>query len=258
MTPTLDFLHAANKRIQVTLEKVRPKLLEAQGNIEHRLKDDTTVVTEMDTFVEAELQEALTEVDASIPFSGEETGVDFSKETFWLADPIDGTEQFIRGIPMATNMIALIENGEPVMGVVYNFELGDYYVAIKGHGATCNGHPIHVSSRKPDRAWVTFSAVQKNFADALDSVVHRVRRFGVAGYDYTLVANGSIEGRIMFNGHGKEWDFAPTTLLVQEAGGRVANIGSGAYDYRELNHIAANPYVFEALVKFMNGVVSDA
>jgi fructose-1,6-bisphosphatase/inositol monophosphatase family enzyme len=263
MNPTLDFLQEANKIIRLTLDRVRPKLLEAQGNIGHTVKNDASVVTEMDTFVEDELKSALLGLDKGIGFGGEEGGVDYDQRSFWLVDPIDGTEPFIRGIPIATNMIALIDNNEPVLGIIYNFFLGDYYLAIKGHGATCNGHTIHVSDRPADRAWVTFSTKNEirgnyGFADKLDRQVERVRRYGAGGFEYTLIANGGIEGRIMYNGHGHEWDFAPTTLLVQEAGGCVANIGSSTYNYRELNHVAANPKIFDQLMNFVNEVEKDA
>jgi fructose-1,6-bisphosphatase/inositol monophosphatase family enzyme len=263
MSPTLDFLHEADRHIRMTLEKVRPQLLEAQGNIEHHLKDDSSAVTEMDTFVEAQLRDALQAFDKSIGFSGEEGGVDYDQKTFWLVDPIDGTEQFIRGIPMATNMVALIDNGEPILSVIYNFTLGDYYLAIKGHGATCNGHSIHVSNRTADRAWVTMTASNAKsgvpgLRDKLSEQVSRVRNFGAAGYQYPLVASGATEAHIQFNGSGHEWDFAPGALLVQEAGARIANIGSDTYNYREHNHIAANPVIFDQLMEFMVKAERDA
>jgi myo-inositol-1(or 4)-monophosphatase len=262
MNPTLDFLQQAERHIHAVLEKVRPKLLETQGRIEHRLKDDASAVTEMDTFVESELRRSLYELDAGIGFSGEESGVDYDQKTFWLVDPIDGTEPFIRGLPVATNMVALIDNNEPVLGVVYNFELDEYYVAIKGHGATCNGHPIHVSNRQLDRAWVTYSTTTGKpgtfgFADKLNEKVLSVRRYGAAGYEYAMIAAGGLDGRVMFNGHGHEWDFAPTTLLVQEAGGRVANIGAATYNYRELNHVAANPVIFDQLMQHIQKITAD-
>ncbi len=263
MNPTLDFLQQAEQRIRFVLEEVRPQLLEAQGKIEHHLKEDASAVTEMDTYVESELRRVLHELDSGIGFGGEEGGVDYTQKTFWLADPIDGTEPFIRGIPIATNMIALIDNNEPVFSVIYNFELDDFYVAIKDHGATCNGHAIHVSKRPIDRAWVTYSTASGKpgtyaFSDKLDERVLSVRRYGAGGYECTMIANGGLDGRIVFNGHGHEWDFAPTNLLVQEAGGLVANVGSDSYDYRKLNHVSADPVIFDQLMQFANQLSEEA
>ena len=256
MHPTLDFFDHAEKQIRECLERLRPKLLEAQGSIEHRLKDDDTAVTEMDTFVEAELREAMQRLDPTIGFGGEEGGVNFDQRTFWLADPIDGTEAFIRGLPFATNMIALIDNNEPVMSVIYNFSLGDFYLAKKGYGATCNGHPIHVSNRQTDRAWVMLNTEMSDprYADisaALAKKVNRIRRYAGAGFDYAVVASGAMEARLQYHGHGFEWDYAPGTLLVQEAGGIVANVGLGTYDYRKFDHLAANAVVFDELARFL-------
>jgi myo-inositol-1(or 4)-monophosphatase len=252
MSPTLDFLEQAEKHIRICLEDLRPKLLEAQGNIEHRLKDDNSVVTEMDTFVETALSNALHKLDPSIPFGGEEGGVDLDQPTFWLADPIDGTEPFIRGLPFATNMVALIDNQEPVFSVIYNFVLDDFYVAIKDHGATCNGHPIKVSSREASRAWIALQATGAvGLQDSLSSKVMRLRSLGASGVHYTYVASGALDGFVLFHSHGHEWDFAPGSLLVHEAGGRVANLGSERYDYRNFDHIAANPVIFDELMEFM-------
>ncbi len=263
MSPSEDFLVQATKHLRECFEGLRPKLLEAQGNIEHRLKDDNSVVTEMDTFAEDEIAKALSALDSSIPFGGEESGVDYSKPTFWLTDPIDGTEPFIRGMPFATNMVSLIDNGEAVLGVIYNFGLGDFYVAIKGKGATCNGHPIHVSNRPLNRGWVgvSVSMDKPGTAGVMDKIakkVNSVRRYGASGYEYTLIANGGLDGRVTFNGNGHEWDFAPGMLLVKEAGGEVANIGSDSYNYRDFNHVAANPVIFSDLMELMKQVKNDA
>jgi myo-inositol-1(or 4)-monophosphatase len=261
MTPTDDFLHQAEKVIRHTLDKLRPQLLEAQGNIEHKLKGDATVVTEMDLLVEHKLRDALAAFDQGIGFGGEETGADFDQETFWLADPIDGTAPFIRGLPFATNMIALMHKGEPIMSIINNIAMGEYFLAIKGQGATCNGHPIHVSNRPLNQAWVLLgSSVEQpstqGLNDLLATKVKAVRRFGGAGFEYSSIARGAMEARISYLGHGHEWDYAPGALMVQEAGGRVLNIGSDSYNYRNFNHIVANPVIFDELMQFMTSFIA--
>jgi myo-inositol-1(or 4)-monophosphatase len=257
MTPTNDFLHQAEKVIRRTLDRLRPQLLEAQGNIEHKLKPDTTVVTEMDVLVEEKLRDALAQFDQGVGFGGEETGVDFDQETFWLVDPIDGTAPFIRGLPFATNMIALIHKGEAILSVINNIALGDYYLAIKGQGATRNGHAIHVSERSLDQAWVLLGSTigepgTANLYEQLGVKAKAIRRYGGAGFEYSAIASGAMEARISFKGHGHEWDYAPGALMVQEAGGRIANIGVDTYDYRNFNHVAANPVIFDELMQLMN------
>jgi len=255
MKPTQDFFDTAEKRIRLTLDELRPELLKAQGVIEHRLKDDKTAVTEMDLKVENRLQAVLKEVDAAIGFCGEETGVNYDQQTFWLVDPIDGTEPFIRGLPFSTNMIVLIDNQEPVMSIIYNFFLDEYFLAIKGKGATMNGHPIHVSSRPLDWAYVvpTSGFARSGLIGVNDRL--RMKALGApmmhaAGYEYSCIARGSFEGAVFWHTSGKEWDMAPGALLVQEAGGRVENIGAPGYDYRNTDVLAASPVVFDELMKF--------
>jgi len=256
MTPTPAFLDDANRLIRATLMELRPELLAAHGSIEHKLKDDKSVVTAMDLMVEQRLHQALATLDSSIGLAGEETGADVDQPTFWLVDPIDGTEPFIRGLPFATNMIALIHHGEPVMGVIYNFFLDEYYHATKGGGATMNGHPIHVSDRVLSRSYVSFGPKLPDpkyhgIRDRLRLQVQGMPQVGAVGYIFTAIANGGVEGVITYGTKGGPWDMAAGTLLVQEAGGRVENLGSPKYNYRDLHFVAANPVIFDELKTFI-------
>ncbi|HYH74951.1 MAG TPA: inositol monophosphatase family protein [Candidatus Saccharimonadales bacterium] len=266
MTPTLDFLQQANDHIHKLLLELQPVLLEAQGKIGHQLKDDKSAVTAMDTMVEDRLRAALHDFAPAIPFSGEESGVDYSQPTYWLVDPIDGTEPFIRDLPFATNMIALVDNNQPVLGIIYNFGLNDYYLAIKGQGATRNGHTIHVSNRTIDRSFLSIGLSNldvpegRNITDRIRSElgINSSVKFAATGAEMASVAAGSIEGRVLYKGRAKPWDFAPGALLIQEAGGRVANIGSDAYDVRDANVVATNAVIFDEVMAFMNKIAAPA
>lgn len=262
MTPTSDFLHQANDCIHKQVLALQPMLLEAQGKASHSLKDDKTIVTAMDRLVEDRLREALYAFAPNIPFCGEESGADFEQSTYWLVDPIDGTEAFVRGMPFATNMIALIDNNQPVLGVIYNFALNDYFLAIKGQGATRNGHTIKVSTRPMTRAFVSLGGTNKDVPEA-ENLYERFRyelgiaaivKYAATGAELADVATGSTEGRVLYKGRAKPWDFAPGALLIQEAGGRVANIGSDTYDVRDTNVVATNAIIFDDVMAFMNKV----
>jgi len=264
MTPTLDFLNAADKRIRKLLLELRPQLLAGHGAIEHKLKDDKTIVTAMDLMVEERLQGALAELDPSIGFGGEETGVNYDQKTFWLVDPIDGTEPFVRGLPFSTNMIALIDNGQPVMSIIYNFTLDEYYLAMKGRSSTRNGHKIQVSDRPLERSYIVSGG---GFAragliganDRLAAKTLAVGRVNASGFELSAIAAGAYDGCIMWNAKSREWDHAPGCLLIQEAGGRVENIGKpGKWDYRNLNVLAANPIIFDELMEFILAETTNA
>jgi myo-inositol-1(or 4)-monophosphatase len=257
MTPTLDFLHTAEKRLRLALQELRPELLAAHGIITHDTKDDDSVVTALDLQVEKRLKEICHEIDPAIGFSGEETGVDLTQKTFWLVDPIDGTESFIRGLPFSTNMIALIHNDEPIMSIIYNFVTDEYYLAIKGQGATRNGHPIHVSDRPLNRAYITLNVgmrLPEGFAYALRRVSGGQPRYNASGAEASYIANGAVDGIIVVGVKGP-WDHAPGALLMQEAGARIENLFSDTYNYRDFRYVAANPVIFDELKKVAEAAV---
>jgi myo-inositol-1(or 4)-monophosphatase len=255
MNPTQDFLERAEKQLRLTLQELRPTLLRGFGSIEHKLKDDKSIVTEMDVMVERRLQAVMAELDPSIGFGGEETGLDLTQETFWLVDPIDGTECFTRGLPFSTNMICLIDNHQPVMSVIYNFFTDEYYLALKGKGATCNGHAIHVSNRPLERAYVIVTGNMKAagapyFVPELRPKVAGIPKLHASGCEAAYLASGGIDGAIVVGAKGP-WDFAAGSLLIREAGGRVENWGTTTYDYRDMHFVAGNPVLFDDLKKLV-------
>jgi fructose-1,6-bisphosphatase/inositol monophosphatase family enzyme len=263
VTPTPEFLDRANTKIRATLMELRPQLLETSGKIEHRLKADKSAVTEMDLLVEHRLHEALATLDPDIGLCGEETGADYDQETFWLVDPIDGTEPFIRGLPFATNMIALIHKGEPIMSVIYNFNLDEYFHAVKGQGATKNGHPIHVIDRPLKNSYVYCSPKtnvphQHGMIGRLRSQVASTPSYGAAGYLLTVLASGSIDGAIYYGTRSGEWDTSPGALLVKEAGGRVENYFSDKYDFRNTAVLYSAPGIFDELKAFAEAEITAA
>lgn len=216
-----------------------------------KTKDAADIVTEVDQAVEKYLAAEFTSLDPTIAFVGEEYGGDRSAERFWLVDPIDGTQLYVRGLPFCTTMVTLIEQNKPTMGIIYDFVQDILYYAMAGSGAFANDRPLQVSDRGWQEAFVGYeSKIEKpgNLEKYLEVKAGAYPvKFMSSGYEYILVATGQIDGRITYDPYGFDYDFAPGCLLVQEAGGVVSNIGSSSYDYRELNTIAANPRLHAAL-----------
>ncbi len=162
----------------------------------------------------------------------------------------------MRGLPFATNMIALIDNGQPIMGIIYNFTLDEFFLAIKGQGAWCNGHPITVSGRPLGRSFVLFAGRVSEGGgcphNELRELVGAQTRMNASGFEFSAIARGALDGAVLINSRAKPWDMAPTTLLVQEAGGRVENIDTpGSYDYRNSSQVVVgNPVNFDELARF--------
>lgn len=231
------------------------------GNIAFQPK--TTVrkhdsVTELDFSVERFLKKELALAYPDIPFVGEETGGARDADRFWLADPIDGTDHFIRGLPFCTTMLALIENESVVFSVIYDFVNDIIYRAERGKGAYANDRPIRVNSRPLAGSRITVDAL----LDTAEDTAKFLRLFkqcaifdtGASGFAFSMVAAGKLDGRVCFNGGGKDYDYAPGSLLVSEAGGVVANIGSRVYDYRNIDFIAANPRIFKELTEGQDAI----
>jgi myo-inositol-1(or 4)-monophosphatase len=245
-----------NQTILPLMREIRPMVLPHWGNagsITAKSASPADLVTELDTAVEAFMTRKLLELYPDIGFVGEEFGGDREQSRFWLMDPIDGTAHFIRGLPFCTSMLALIEDGEVTFSVIYDFLNDQMYWAEKGLGAFCDDRRLHVSERELPDAYYSYEInLRKDENTALFA-----RLFGKglmvktisAGWEFAMVADGKLDARICIDPYGKDYDFAPGTFLVKEAGGIVRNIGSETYDYRNLNFIAAAPKVYRDLVE---------
>lgn len=223
------------------------------GKISSKSDEPWNVVTEYDVTAEKRITELLAAFDPSIPVRGEELGGDVEAETTWLIDPIDGTGCFIRGLPEATTMIALIHQGQPVVGVINCFAVNELFSSSKGDGATCNGDRIQMADRSLEASYVN---VEMNLEYAGNPEIYKqlyattgVMNLMCCGYVYAMSACGRLDGRIAKDGWGSDWDYAPGSLLVAEAGGIVTNMGSGAYDYRNHDSLALAPGAYRQLTE---------
>ncbi|HEX8997152.1 MAG TPA: inositol monophosphatase [Ktedonobacterales bacterium] len=240
--------------IRKTLLALRPRLLAAYGNAPFSTKADGSLVTALDVAVEEALKEELATVVPDASFYGEETTHDGLASLSWLIDPIDGTDAFIRGIPLCATLVALLEHGQITLGVIDNFTTGEFYHAIRGHGAYVNGAPIHVSTRPFEQSTVILESrtdFRNDFAYAKALVTcmsaSRVAQRVLFGYDLALVAHGKVEGVICHDPYEQIWDIAPGSLLIEEAGGIVRNLRNDTYDPGNLNVIAASHEVYRTL-----------
>ena len=163
---------------------------------------------------------------------GEEsaTDTDPNSPSLWVIDPLDGTTNFLHDVPHFAVSIGYFEHGQPVCAVIFNPARGDMYTAVKGHGATYNDRPIHVSpTDRLDQSLIGtgFSVVRDaKLGATLGAIeelfglnIHCIRRFGSAALDLCHVASGLYGA--FFEYQLSAWDFAAGLLIVQEAGGQV-------------------------------------
>jgi myo-inositol-1(or 4)-monophosphatase len=258
MKPTADFFARAQQCLESVVRPYRRQILAAHGHAAIETKPDGTPVTRFDTELEHLMRNALAAFDEGIGFEGEELGKSGNEETFWLLDPIDGTESFVRGLPFVRNMATLISNSEPVYTFVYNPITDALFTASKGGGASRNGEAIHVSNRPINKAWIELSApLQKpEVYEVVKAIRSKVNALSVIR-DFPIVAEGKIDGLLVLGSGGGAWDYAPRALLTSEAGGKVANIGSDSYDFRNSDVLMTNPLLFDDLMQIITQALTN-
>ncbi len=195
-----------------------------------RLKADQSPVTEADVAAEQAIVATLRGHFPDHAFLGEETGTsgDPDRPT-WVIDPIDGTKNFVRGIPLFATEIALTRGGKPVLGVSCMPALGETLYAEAGAGAYLDGRRVHVSAIDAlASAQVSFGGLhhflRRGRTEALLGLVAaagRTRGFGDA-YAYHLLASGRCE--LVVEADIRFWDIAALTIIVEEAGGRCTDL----------------------------------
>lgn len=228
----------------------RTDLLTVFGKIEHTRKADSSPVTVWDVKVEEKLKAELAREFPDVGFQGEETGQSGNKTTYWLVDPIDGTSSFIRGLPFSTNMAALVHDGEVIASVIYDFVNDILYTAQKGKGAFKNGHPIAVNTTREAGGLLVYSLTRDKFAQLQEAMyeigVRLLLPIGAAGHDYTMLAEGKIDGVIVLNTRTGLHDNAPGLLLVEEAGGVLLPYDDKSGVYRH-EFIVGSPKVIDLI-----------
>lgn len=173
----------------------------------------------------------------------------------WIIDPLDGTTNFAHGLPMFSVSIACEIDGQLAVGVVAAPALGQVFAAARGHGATRNGQPIHVSTvdRLDGALLVTgfpydrHTAKENNFAQfvALKKQAQGIRRFGSAALDLAFTAAGSFDG--YWEMRLNAWDVAAGILLVEEAGGTVSDWHGDAVSLTRCEVLATNGQIHQAV-----------
>jgi myo-inositol-1(or 4)-monophosphatase len=249
------------------VEKAAKGLVRDFGEVEHlqvSRKGPADFVSAADVRAEKVLREELAKARPEFGFLMEESGGFEGRDATarWIVDPLDGTTNFLHGLPHWAISVALERNGEIVAGIVYEPLHDEMFWAEKGQGAFLNHQRLRVSERRRlEDSLIATGMPFKGHGDAglflaeLEAVmteVAGVRRWGAASLDLAYVAAGRYEG---FWERGlKPWDTAAGTLLVTEAGGFVGEIGGGRNPVHGGSVLAANSHLHLPLAKILRGV----
>ena len=223
------------------------------------IKPDKTFVTKVDTESEKSIIETIVRAFPKHAFLGEESGESGEKSDYlWVIDPLDGTSNFINGIPIFSVSIALQYKGETVVAVVYNPVTSSLFYASKDNGAFWNGNPIKVSDETEVNVVTTIGRSRlkedENKMLSMLSSLHeigRVRILGSAALELAYLARGGTE--VYINLGTKPWDYSAGLLIAEEAGAQVTCLdGSprGGSNY----FVATNGKVHEKVIGITSGV----
>lgn len=193
-------------------------------------KADGSPVTQADEGAERLIRDAIAEAFPNDSIVGEEYGTTpAASGRQWVIDPIDGTKSFTAGVPLYANLLAVIDDGEPVLGIINLPAVTELVAAVIGHGATCNGEAIRVSERASlDGAYVMSSSVRywpESYLQAVLDTGIILRTWGDA-YGYAMVATGRAEA--MIDPRANVWDVAPIGVILGEAGGAFTDLSGNA------------------------------
>lgn len=232
--------------IQVCEEAARAGgavLLDWVGKFSARMKAPRDFVSEADLASQEKIESIVSRHFPDHIFVGEEDKAPKTKaaqtsgQIHWIVDPLDGTANYVRGIPHYAVSIGIEQDGVLLAGVIYDPVLEECYTATAGGGANLNGKPIRASGIKVlDKALLAASFPPKVSPDlpaikefaALISQCQAVRRGGSAALNLAYVAAGRYDGYWAADLH--PWDAAAGALLVKEAGGALSGLGEESFD----------------------------
>ena len=254
---------SANLNVMMTTaRKAGRALLKDFGEVEQlqvSSKGPGDFVSRADRQAEATIREALMAARPSYGFLGEEGGEQEGEDPTrrWIVDPLDGTTNFLHGLPHWAISIALEHKGQIVAGVIYDPVKDEMFFAEKGEGAYVNDKRLRVSGRTRMNDCIFATGLpwsgRGDLPDTLQDLARLlpatagVRRFGAASLDLAYVAAGRYDG--FWERRLHIWDIAAGLVILREAGGMVEPIKAGADMMEDGALICANAEVFPAFAK---------
>lgn len=215
--------------------------------IGRRLKDDKTFVTDADTESEAAIVSHIKKQFPDHAILGEESGDDKVDSPYqWIIDPLDGTSNFLNGIPVFCVSVGVYAKGVPVVGVIYQPVGGALYSSLRGTGAFSDSKKIAVSKESADTGLITFGVGKGSTIKAVCTAlfaasgdVFKTRRyFGSMAAELAFLARGGTEAAVSLG--TKKWDHAGGLALLLEAGGTVTDFKGSSWKLGEEFFIASN------------------
>lgn len=252
------------KQIALEAGKIVKEGYSSHKEVSH--KGVVDLVTEYDVKTEAFIIDQLKKAFPDHTLVGEESHQgSFHYDKAIYIDPIDGTTNFVHGIPHLAISLGVWEEGKPTLAVVYNPILEELFWAVQGEGAYCNGRRLRVSTQSELQnaliatgfpyakvnAGIEYRWVINCMTNLLPHI-QDIRRLGAAAVDLCYLAQGKVEA--FYEIDLKPWDVAAGILIVQEAGGQISNVDNQPFDFDDKSIVASNGKVHQHLLKYLEKI----
>lgn len=258
-------LNSANINIMVkACRKASKKLIRDFGEIENlqvSIKGPGDFVTAADKKVEKIIIEELQKARPTYSILSEECGKIINDDSFkWIIDPIDGTANFLHGIPHFAISIGLEKDGEIICGIIYDPIKDEMFVAEKGNGSYLNNQRIRVSARTKLKDCIIFTGgpkqesknrelALKEYNNFSSKVLIPIRKLGSASLDMAYVAAGRCDG--FWQRNLNYWDVAAGIILVKESGGFVTDFNGDNKFLENKTIVAANSKINKEMIEVL-------
>lgn len=220
------------------------------------------LVTQADNESEQAIFEVIRETFPGHYILSEESGeLKMDSNIKWIIDPIDGTVNFANGIPICCVSIGIEQDGNMILGAVYNPFMNEFFFSERGSGATLNDKTIRVSEKNDVLRSCLVTGFPYSYLDVpngplevFDKLIRNnipVRRLGSAAIDLCWVAAGRFDG--FYEHKLNAWDSAAGFLIVEEAGGKVTDFNGDYYSLYQPNLLATNGKIHDDLLLALNG-----
>ena len=264
-------MSAARELMPIAIEAVdlAAATLRSRRPVSVTSKGDRDMASDLDHHIERQVRDHLAEKAPAVGFLGEEHGRSGSQESYWVLDPIDGTANFIKGIPLCAVSLALIEDGNPVLGIVDAPLLGTRYTAIRGAGSHEGTRRLKASDTSDLRSAIVAigdysvgpdssakNAVRLAITQLLAERAQRVRMLGSVALDLAWVADGRLDASITMSNH--TWDMAAGTLIAREADAQILDRDGSTYALNSTATIAVAPGLLAEIVGILDEVATPA
>lgn len=255
MSDLLDVVQSAALAAGKILREKYPQVREIQS------KGVQDIVTDADFAAQTAIVDVIKSHDPDAAILSEE-GIepDPAARLVWVVDPLDGTTNYARRLPMFCTSIAVVQDGQPIAGVIYDPLRDQLFAAEIDRGATLNGMPIHASNTSEvDQVivgldWgrgVAARSIGLNWVQYVGMQVKSIRAIGSSALALCYIAAGSID--VYFHAALKPWDGAAGQIIAQEAGVKLFTHQGAQWNYVDESCIAANAPLIEWACASVNG-----